>query len=55
VLAAAVLSTWKRRQHSPITAAVALQDVVWHDTRREQRRISRWLSWAKLKARGENP
>jgi hypothetical protein len=55
MLAAAVLGIWKRRQQSATTAAVALQDVVWHDTRGEQRRITRWLSWARLKARGENP
>jgi hypothetical protein len=32
-------------------ALILLQDAVWRDTRREQRRINRWLVWARL--RGE--
>ena len=50
-VAAAVLRHWARRRMSEDEAALLLQDVVWHETRREQRRINRWLAWARLRAR----
>jgi hypothetical protein len=47
LLAAAVFSyvglqRWSRRQ-----ARLYLQDVLWQETRREQRRLYRWLTWAR--------
>jgi hypothetical protein len=36
---------------TPEEAALYLQDVLWHETRREQRRIDRWLAWARLRER----
>jgi hypothetical protein len=50
-VAAAVLRHWARRRMSVDEATLLLQDVVWHETRREQRRINRWLAWARLRAR----
>jgi hypothetical protein len=39
-----------------ITAKMVLQDTLWRETRREQRRVARWLVWWKVKARpDENP
>jgi hypothetical protein len=32
---------------------VYLQDQLWSATRGEQRRIQRWLAWARLKREGE--
>ena len=34
-----------------VTAKMLLQDVLWHETRREQRRIGRWLAWKKSEIR----
>jgi hypothetical protein len=45
-LAAAVLGHLGWRRLSPAEAAVFLQDALWHETRREQRRINRWRAWA---------
>lgn len=45
LLAIILLGVWRRRQDSPEIAALALQDILWKETRREQRRISRWLAW----------
>lgn len=45
LLATTLLVAWRRRQDSPEIAALALQDILWKETRREQRRISRWLAW----------
>jgi hypothetical protein len=28
-----------------------LQDILWHETRSEQRRINRWIVWQKLRDR----
>jgi hypothetical protein len=38
-------------QMDRITAKMVLQDTLWHETRREQRRIARWLAWWKLKTK----
>jgi hypothetical protein len=35
-------------QMDHVTAKMVLQDTLWHETRREQRRIARWLAWWKL-------
>lgn len=45
LLAITLLGAWRRRQDSPEIAAMVLQDIFWKETRREQRRISRWLAW----------
>jgi hypothetical protein len=37
------------RRQSREEAALFLQDVVWKETRREQRRINRWLAWVRLR------
>jgi hypothetical protein len=47
-LAVAFLRLWRQRQHPPAIAALYLQDVLWKETRREQRRLHRWLAWARL-------
>lgn len=52
---AALLALWKRHQHSAREATLFLQDTLWRETRGEQRRITRWLAWGRLKRRGENP
>jgi hypothetical protein len=48
---AAVLRQWRRRLMTPDEAALLLQDTLWHETRREQRRLNRWLAWARLRRR----
>ena len=45
-VAAAVLGHLGWRRLSQLEAAVFLQDALWHETRREQRRINRWRAWA---------
>jgi hypothetical protein len=47
-MAGAVLDFWKHRRHDPATAQLYLQDLLWRDTRGEQRRVNRWLAWWKL-------
>jgi hypothetical protein len=44
-VAAAVLSHLGWRRISRTEAAMFLQDALWHETRREQRRINRWRVW----------
>jgi len=36
-----------------VTAQMVLQDTLWHETHREQRRIGRWLAWWKLRRKGD--
>jgi hypothetical protein len=50
----ALFSFWKQRSHDPATAQLYLQDLLWRDTRGEQRRVNRWLAWWKL-ARKQEP
>ena len=45
----AVLSYWKHRDRDAAKAQLYLQDILWRDTRGEQRRLNRWLAWWKLK------
>jgi hypothetical protein len=52
---ATLLKHWKHRQRTPREAALFLQDVAWKELRGDQRRITRWLAWGRLKKRGENP
>jgi hypothetical protein len=54
-VAATLFKHWKHRQYTAREAALFLQDAVWHETRGDQRRITRWLAWGRLKERGENP
>lgn len=45
----AILAYWRHRQNAPAIASMVLQDILWKETRREQRRIGRWLAWKKFK------
>jgi hypothetical protein len=49
LLASLVLNHLIFRRQSPEEAALFLQDLVWKETRREQRRVNRWLAWARLR------
>ena len=42
---------WRRLQMDRASALLMLQDILWHETRGEQRRIQRWLAWKKLRAK----
>jgi hypothetical protein len=46
ILTAAVVGHLGWRRISRAEASVFLQDALWHETRREQRRINRWRAWA---------
>ena len=48
-LAAHGFAYWRRVQMARGLALQMLQDVLWNETRREQRRIARWLAWVRLK------
>lgn len=49
-VAAAVLDYAGWRQATPAEAALYLQDTLWAETRREQRRLNRWLAWGRRRA-----
>jgi hypothetical protein len=49
LVAGAFLGYWGRRGMSPEEGQVLLQDVLWKETRREQRRLNRWLAWFRLR------
>ncbi|MBV9124781.1 MAG: hypothetical protein JO112_15605 [Planctomycetes bacterium] len=49
VVIASLVGYWRRREMTPQEAALTLQDVVWQETRREQRSLNRWLAWARLR------
>lgn len=53
--AAHVFRYWRRKQMDHATAQLLLQDILWSETRGEQRRVNRWLAWRKLKDREEMP
>jgi hypothetical protein len=56
LLVGALLSYWERRGMSSHEGQILLQDVLWKDTRREQRRLNRWLAWDRLRRqRREEP
>jgi hypothetical protein len=44
-----LLSCWRSRGLSREEAQLFLQDTLWRETRREQRRLQRWLAWARLR------
>jgi hypothetical protein len=48
-LAAHAFGFWRRSQMDRVGALLLLQDIVWNETRGEQRRINRWLAWRKLR------
>jgi hypothetical protein len=48
---AALLGHWRARQMTPAEGEMCLQDMLWQETRREQRRLNRWLAWAELRRR----
>jgi len=48
---ATVLRYWSHCQRSPQEARLFLQDALWRETRGEQRRLHRWLAWARLSRR----
>jgi hypothetical protein len=51
LVAAGLLRSLAQHKLSPIEALMYLQEVVHRDTRREQRRLNRWLAWAWLQRR----
>jgi hypothetical protein len=42
---------WRILQMDRVTARLFLQEMLWHETRGEQRRIGRWLAWWHLRGR----
>ena len=48
-LAAHAFRYWRRLQMDRFTAQLLLQDILWNQTRGEQRRVQRWIVWKKLK------
>jgi hypothetical protein len=40
-----------RRRMTPQEARLVLQDALWRETSRDQRRVNRWLAWASLRRR----
>jgi hypothetical protein len=53
---AALLGHWRARQMTAAEGELFLQETLWRETRREQRRLNRWLAWAELRRqRKEGP
>ena len=50
-MTAALLGHWRARQMTAAEGELSLQDTLWRETRREQRRLNRWLAWAELRRR----
>jgi hypothetical protein len=50
-LAAHAFRYWRRLQMDRTTAILMLQDILWRETRSEQRGINRWIVWRKLRGR----
>jgi hypothetical protein len=48
-VAAGLIDYWTRVTMTTEEATLFLQDALWHETRREQRRLNRWLAWARLR------
>jgi hypothetical protein len=51
LVVAGLLRYLAQRRLTPDEAAMYLQDQMWRETRREQRRLNRWLAWAWLRRR----
>lgn len=49
-VSAGVLNYLSLRRMRPLEAQLFLQDTLWYETRREQRRLNRWTAWARLRA-----
>jgi len=49
LLSHTALGWWTRRRWTAEQASLVLRDYLWKETRTEQRFISRWLAWAKLR------
>jgi hypothetical protein len=49
IIAASVFGYLAQRRMLPDEAALYLQDSVWRETPREQRRVMAWLAWARLR------
>ncbi len=47
----ALVRHWRSRQMTAEEGALFLQDTLWRETRRDQRRINRWLAWSQLRKR----
>jgi hypothetical protein len=52
LLGSAVVGWWRNERQGGERAELFLQDVAWRETRGEQRRINRWLAWARLRREG---
>jgi hypothetical protein len=50
---AGLLGHWRTRQMTVEEGELFLQDTLWRETRREQRRLNRWLAWWELRRRKE--
>jgi hypothetical protein len=50
-LAAHAFRYWKRLQMDRVSAMLLLQDMLWHETRGEQRRLNRWIAWKSLRSK----
>jgi hypothetical protein len=48
-----LLHYWAQRHMTAEEAMLVLQDELWKETRGEQRRVNRWLAWARLRQRKE--
>lgn len=49
LVAAGFFDYWRQRHFTSLEATVYLQDMFWHETRREQRRLNRWGAWFRLR------
>ena len=50
-ITASLLTAWRRRRMTPAEARLLMQDVLWTQTRGEQRWFTRWLAWFWIKER----
>jgi hypothetical protein len=48
-IVSSLLKYWGRRAMTAREGQMLLQDVLWHETRREQRRVNRWLAGDRLR------
>jgi hypothetical protein len=53
LVASALVRHGAQRKMRPEEAALFLQDTLWLETSREQRRINRWIAWARRRQRGK--
>jgi hypothetical protein len=49
ITAAGLFGYWGLRNRTRAEAEMFLQDTLWHETRREQRWVGRWLTWCRLR------